>query len=67
MKATERHRLKQNDLGVFARQTREAVDQWKGQLTWLTAIVALAALVVLGFGAGVDGLKGARRPRSPTR
>jgi TolA-binding protein len=49
MKATERHRLKQNDLGVVARQTREALEQWKSQLAWLSVIVVLAAVVVLGY------------------
>src|SRR5688572_29743019 len=49
MKRTERHHLKENELTVFARQAREAVETRKRETTFAIAAIVIVGAVVLGY------------------
>jgi len=51
MKRTERHHLKENELGRLARQARETVETRRSEtLTLLSVVVVVAALAIAYFG-----------------
>src|SRR5436190_277250 len=78
MKRAERHHLKENELQRPAFQARGLIEERKDQATWITAAIAVVAVIGLGYffwsarrqrqhlrsdGAGrARGSAGARRP-----
>src|SRR3989338_8337895 len=54
MKRTERHHLKENELQVFARQAREAVEHRGRQATTVITAVVIVGVVALGYVAWRD-------------
>jgi tetratricopeptide (TPR) repeat protein len=54
MKRTERHHLKENDLGVLARQARGAVEARKRETTFAIGAIVIVGAVVLGYVAWRD-------------
>src|SRR5258708_1545867 len=54
MKRTERHHLKENELGILARQARELVDARKRSMGTAIAAVVIVGAVALGWIAWRD-------------
>jgi TolA-binding protein len=54
MKRAERHHLKENELSVWARQAREAVETRTRETTFTIAAVVIVGAVVLGYVAWRD-------------
>ena len=54
MKRTERHRLKENELGILARQARGAVETRKREATFVVAAIVIVGTVALGYVAWRD-------------
>ena len=49
MKTTERHHLKENELGRLTRQARETVDGRRGETTAIIAAVAVVGALAIGY------------------
>ena len=49
MKRTERHHLKENEIGRLARQAREMFDARRRELSWATSALVIVGVVALGY------------------
>jgi TolA-binding protein len=54
MKRTERHHLKENELGMLARQARGAVETRKRETTFAIAAIVIVGALALGYFAWSD-------------
>src|SRR5437762_2280888 len=58
MKRTERRHLKENEIDALARQARELYEARKQQVSWLTAVIVIVGVALLGYVAWRQNAQG---------